>query len=260
MKITGIALLAYDTSYFEESVKGYLDLVDEVLIGLDENRQTWTGKFYDLDSSIVEKLLAISPKVKIVEDQFFIPGLAPMENETRERNVLSSLASDVDWLLSIDSDEILINPNDLSDYLANASSGFVLGSWITVFKELDDAYLVIGKDKAIHLWPTAIATNRSEAYINARWTDQRPILSPALLLHFSWARTEDELRQKLQNWGHSNDFNVSNFLDMWLKADEKSYRDFRNFHPMTPEAWPELIRIPKNDLRNECRRLVANIS
>jgi hypothetical protein len=259
MRLKGITLLAYDTAVMVESIRSYIDHLDELLVGLDENRQTWAGSTYELEPGIVEKLQAISPKVRIVEDMFYMPGLGTMDNDTRERNFLSSHIENFDYILSVDSDEILLNADATVDWLKQVKQQDVciLGSWVNVYKELEDGYLVIGNDSGIELSDVPIITDRTDRFVNARWTRQNYIMSPAVLLHFSWARTETELRRKLANWSHSEDFCINDHLNMWLKADAKNYGSYRNFHPVTPTEWPALKLIPKDQLRETAGRLAA---
>ncbi|MGD9681656.1 MAG: hypothetical protein AB7W16_10765 [Candidatus Obscuribacterales bacterium] len=260
MRTAGISLLAYDIAYFEESVRSYVDIVDEVVIGLDENRETWSGGTFELDSEITGKLLGVSDKVRIIQDQFYMPGLSPMENDTRERNFLSSHIEGADWLLSVDSDELLMNAQDLDEFLhaQKDKSSCVLGNWVSVYKELDDSYLVVGKDGEIFLHPTPIVTAVPEIFINARWTTQSNIMSPAILLHFTWARSEAELRRKLANWSHSSDFSIEHHFDLWVNADGNNYKTYKDFHPLTADAWPGLVKIAKDDLRTVSRKLARS--
>ena len=250
MKLKAITLLAYDTAFMLESIKTYIDIVDELYIGLDENRQTWAGSTYELEPGIEAKLKALSPKVRILEEQFYIPGLNTMENDTRERNLISSHVDEVDYILSVDSDEFLLNPNELASWLRQQTEEDVciLGSWITVYKELDDAYLVIANKSGPDLGDVPIITDRTDCFVNARWTKQKYVMSPAVLLHFSWARSEAELRKKLVNWSHSDDFSTQQHLDLWLNANERTYKNYKNFHPVTPESWPALVLIEKTQL------------
>lgn len=257
MKIKAITLLAYDTAFMIESIKTYIDIVDELYIGLDENRQTWAGNTYELDTKVEAQLRVMSPKIRIIEDQFYIPGLGTMENDTRERNFLSSHIEDFDYILSVDSDEFLLNPMDLVDWLGKQKEEEVciLGSWVTVYKELDDAYLVVGNADGVDLGDTPIITDRTDRFVNARWTKQKYIMSPAVLLHFSWARSEAELRKKLVNWSHNDDFTTQHHLDLWLNANERTYKSYKNFHPVTPEAWPQLVLIEKSKLRETAQKM-----
>jgi hypothetical protein len=264
MRIKAITLLAYDTVFMVESIKRYIDYIDELVVGLDENRRTWSGGTYELDPNIVGNLKAISPKVRIIEDIFYMPGLGPMDNDTRERNFLSSHLEDFDYIISVDSDELLLNAPDTFDWLGRQKEKDVciLGSWINVYKELDDAYLVIGNPKGIELGDVPIITDRTDRFVNARWTKQKYIMSPAVLLHFSWARTETELRRKLANWSHADDFTANQHLELWLNANEKTYnsKQYKNFHPVTPTEWPQLTLIRKSEIDERVREAVQSKS
>jgi hypothetical protein len=257
MKVKAITLLAYDTAFMIESIKTYVDIVDEIYVGLDENRQTWAGGTYELEPGIVDRLKALSPKIRILEDQFYIPGLSTMENDTRERNFLSSHIEDFDYILSVDSDEFLLNPEDLRDFLAaeKREEVCILGSWVTVYKELESGYLVIANSEGPDLGDVPILTDRTDRFVNARWTKQNYVMSPAVLLHFSWARSEEELRKKLDNWSHKEDLGTERHLELWLNANERNYKNYKNFHPVTPEAWPQLMFIQKSKLREEANNL-----
>lgn len=251
MKFTGIALLAYDADLIEESISSYVGIVDELLVGLDESRETWSGQKFELAPGIMPRLCAISNKVRIVEDMYFVPGLSPLDNDTRERNMLAAHSPDTNWFVSLDSDEILINADSFRGFLTQCRpDACVMGRAITVYKECSDSYLVIGKNGQIDLSPIPLATDVCESFIAARYTKQERVMSPALVLHFTWARSEAELRRKFANWGHRDDFNTDEHLKLWMEADDTTASRYKNFHPLSPEAWPELIVVPKNALKS----------
>jgi hypothetical protein len=60
------------------------------------------------------------------------------------------------------------------------------------------------------------------------------------VLHFSWARSEDEIRRKLRSWSHSHDFDTDAYLtNVWL-GSETRWRSYRDLHPIWPKVWPAL--------------------
>jgi hypothetical protein len=65
-------------------------------------------------------------------------------------------------------------------------------------------------------------------------------MSPLRLLHLSWCRTEEELLQKLTNWGHSKDYDTGKFLEMWRNTNLENYQQLKNFHPLHGPLWPFL--------------------
>ncbi|NJL12532.1 MAG: hypothetical protein HC913_05720 [Microscillaceae bacterium] len=84
------------------------------------------------------------------------------------------------------------------------------------------------------------ATNRPD-YHNARRNGHFNHLSPFFVLHETWARGEEELRRKINSWGHDNDFiDKESFFRLWQVLDDYNYRFIKNFHPLQGEVWPAL--------------------
>jgi hypothetical protein len=68
------------------------------------------------------------------------------------------------------------------------------------------------------------------------------------LIHQSWARSEAEIREKIYNWGHSNDFQKEEYLNFWNALNEKNFREARNFHWLKSETWPSLKMIQSGSI------------
>lgn len=252
--------MSYDWDFIEPSVKSWIDHVDELIMGLDENRLSWSGKPFSIPADAPEKVRALSPKIRLIEDYFYIAGLAPMECDTRERNLLSTYAQPGDWIVSVDADEIVINPECIKPFLQSQPDKdvCVYGYWITVYKELQDSYLVVGQNDRPLLSDMVFATGVPEQFKIARLTSQKRVNCPAVFLHFSWARTEEELYRKLTNWSHSDDFDTDVHMAHWRTANETNYKSFKDFHPLEPAAWPQLIEIKKSDLHAVAESCVAD--
>ena len=41
-----ISLVSYDAAYLPESISKYYNYVDEIVLGLDKNRTTWSGNSF----------------------------------------------------------------------------------------------------------------------------------------------------------------------------------------------------------------------
>ena len=51
-KKSAISLISYDADYLPNSIKTYYDYVDEIVLGLDKNRVSWSkNKFVEITSS-----------------------------------------------------------------------------------------------------------------------------------------------------------------------------------------------------------------
>lgn len=241
--------LAYDWRMALESLRRCYGIADEVVVGLDAQRISWAGRLYAFQERAFRaalKRLDPAGKIRVVEGVFH--GLPhPGDNETAERNALSLACREGNWVVQIDADELMLNPAAFRAWLlAQPMERQVLAQWFTVYKTLGRTALVIdGGDR----W-TSVATCRRGAYVEHRATGAWKLRSPLKLLHFSWGRSEVELRQKLSNWGHAKDFDTAAFLRRWKSVTLKNYAAVKDFHPLGPELWPRLRAVPLDRLES----------
>ncbi len=64
--------------------------------------------------------------------------------------------------------------------------------------------------------------------------------------HFSYARSEEKMRQKIATFSVARDVMSGWFERVWLAWP--SQRDMREIHPMTPEEFPQADRVEPTDL------------
>jgi hypothetical protein len=153
-------------------------------------------------------------------------------------------------VLQIDADEILLGADEFAAWLRGYRwKRQVLARWISVFKVIGSTAIVIDTDS--HWIPVA---TRQPSYIEARNTREWAVKSPLDLLHFSWGRSDAQLRAKLRHWGHSQDFDTRALLETWRRVDLKNYRQFRDFHPLDGKLWPSLKAVPLKGLGAALRR------
>ncbi len=111
----GAYVLLADPAYLLESVESYYHVVDTIVMSFDQDSISWTGEDLDIEPcvSIVERLDR-DHKVRFVPGRFHGDGRTPIELETLQRNAaISSLGDSVDWILQIDSDEVVASPSRL---------------------------------------------------------------------------------------------------------------------------------------------------
>ncbi len=65
-----------------------------------------------------------------------------------------------------------------------------------------------------------------------------------------------ELRQKLENWSHSKDFDVGAFYRFWESLTLEDYQSARNFHPLIPATWAGLAVV---DLKEDAKRITEGV-
>ena len=260
-KISAITLLSHDGEYLPESIKSYYEFVDEIVIGLDSERKTWTGNQFMFDEDKVFsalKELDADNKIEIVEDSFCIPEFVenPIENDNHERNILRNNCTH-DIIISIDADEVLVNAKEFfykhvpltKPYLKDYDAGMF---WVTPFKKIDDTTLLIADESGNPLLEyQAVLSHKSNPFCYARYTcvsasGSNRLTSPLRAYHYSLCRkNEAELERKIKNQGHANNDDGS-FLELWKSVTLDNYQEVRNFKPehVPGPLWSRLIVAP----------------
>ena len=241
--ISVVMPVAYDWRYALESLPHCYGIADEVLLGLDAGRVSWSGKRYPFnDKAFHAGLRRLDPqgKVRVVEADFHAQA-SPRDNDTFERNALSRLCRPGNWVLQIDSDEWMTNPLEFRDWLRQRRwERAVQASWETVYKVVGRTALIIDGPPVL----IQVASSRRGQLVHMRDCASWPLLSPLKLLHFAWGRSRSELKRKLENWSHSQDFDTAAALRRWDGVTLANHRRQRDLHPIHPGLWPALKAVP----------------
>lgn len=159
------------------------------------------------------------------------------ESETDQRNAGQDYLSEYDWIIVLDPDEFLTDEDwaTLKDELELATErAFVV-----------EHQRVFWKDKEVYPhtdYQQIIAVRPSVRFIEHRVVDTQYATLPVELLHFSWARTDDEIWRKISHYSHTNEFDKEKWYEeVWLGGKTE------NLHPLTPETLKALIpaKLPK---------------
>lgn len=239
-----ITLLAYDYRYSYAAIRSYYDLADEIILGLDVDRLTFMKQPFAIDMNEMRAFITDvdrQKKIRIFEANFHAADTA-MANDLIERSLLSQQVAPGNWVVQIDADEILLNGSEFKSWLLqnDPAEHNVYARWISVFKVFGDQVLLI--DPPGEAAP--VATMLRGQYTCGRVTDQQPVMSPLRMLHFSWGRTPQQLLQKLQNWGHTQDFDTRPFFDFWNSVTLQNFTAASNFHPLHGPTWQSLKQVP----------------
>ncbi|MCQ9634947.1 hypothetical protein MP477_08290 [Chryseobacterium sp. WG23] len=248
-------LLSYDYTYIFNSLKQVYDFADKIFICYDKDGKTWAGNYFSIPDHVFQdiKKLDIQNKVIFYSDTFYIEGMATIDLDTRQRNKLAKKMGKGGWHLQIDSDEYPVDFGKLTSFLKKHQyllrkpektpvNFFV--NFVTLFKQTEDGFLVISP----YTEPCFLITN-VPVYVNARYPKNPYFLRLDFNnIHQSWARSPEEISQKINNWGHNNDFDTNEFLNEWKKLNSKNYMKMKNFHPLTPTDWKELIFIESKNI------------
>ena len=255
IKKSAISLISYDAHYLPKSIEKYYNYVDEIVLGLDKNRVTWSKNSFSFDEQkLWSELSQIDGdgKISIVEEDFVQSEVA-IENDNYERNFLKDQCSH-DWIFSFDADEMLVNPKQffydfcplVEDYRETHD---ICMTWATPYKEIEDTTLVIAEEDGSPFFGEnqGVVTSKNNTFTYARWTNQSAagtnrILSPLVALHFSLCRKSEDLHEKIHNIGHSNIVEEDPFYKIWSQVDMENYKQLKNFKTsgLGDAQWPSL--------------------
>lgn len=255
VKKSAISLISYDAHYLPKSIERYYNYVDEIVLGLDKNRTTWSNNPFSFnEEELWSQLSQIDGdgKISIVEEDFVQSDVA-IENDNYERNFLKDQCTN-DWIFSFDADEMLVNPKHffyefcplVEDYRETHD---ICMTWATPYKEIGDTTLVISEEDGSPFFGEnqGVVTSKNNTFTYARWTNQSAaganrILSPLVALHFSLCRKSEDLHKKIHNIGHSDIVEEDPFYKIWSQVDMDNFTQLKNFKTsgLGGAQWPAL--------------------
>jgi hypothetical protein len=258
-------LLSYDYNMFLTSVKQLYNYVDMIVVGIDVERNTWSGNQFEIPDSFFDEIKAFDRRniIKFYFDNFYIPSLTPMECESRERNmVLKKLG--YGWKIQLDVDEYIYDFKEVAKFLnkywylnlfPKITPICIQGRIITLYKEVSNGYLFIDNKE---FFP--FITNQSYNVHTRSNKEIRNHFSNINVIHQSWARSEDQIQDKITNWGHRDDFDTQNYFEFWKSLSASNYSTVKNIHPITPEEWNELSFLPSDSINDFIAKYSLNHS
>jgi hypothetical protein len=268
-------VLAADPTWLRTSVLAYYDYVDRIVVSYDSDGRGWTGAPID-----VERCLTALREIDRGEKLVFAPGIFRksgvdvMAADTHQRTVALKLAGEgADWVLQIDSDEVLPSLDALDRALKEATRrGLSAVEWPmkVLYRGLRGGFYleVVGSSGQPHFdYPGPIAVRPNVRLVDARRTDSDfmratviddttslqisvrseanehrvPILVPdEAIWHNSWARDPHVVWRKIRSWGHNAGVrSYIYYIVRWLPA-RYTWRIMRDFHPFARGLWPRL--------------------
>lgn len=254
-----ISLISYDAHYLPASIKSYYDYVDEIVLGLDKDRISWSNHKFSFDEDKLFSELAkidTEGKISVVEENFHRSSI-PIENDTHERNYLKEQCSH-DWVFSFDADEILINARsfflDFCPLVEDYKDVELMFTWFLMYKEVEGGSLIIADENRQHIFKKDIqgftANKNLHTFTYCRWTNStKKILSPLAIAHYSFCRPQKELDVKVNNFGHSIESKKDPFYDIQKQVNKDNYQSLRNFKTSNMgEQWPTLKFVKTEEL------------
>lgn len=273
MRLKAYILLA-DPAWIEKSILSYYNAVEEIIVSYDRESRGWTGAPLAIDECL-RRLKAIDGdrKMRFCPGDYYSPDRDPMANDTYQRQCAVDLAgADADWILQLDTDEVLPDPArlmDMLEYAAEKNIRAVEWPMRVFFQRLPDGrFLEICESQAEgHFeYPGPVAVRPGTRLASARRTAGRYVRAVVLgdrslqtnrpaetnehrvnfcrpeeaIVHFSWVRTPAEVRSKIASWGHSDGWKTWFFYQLYWKSAPRFWRWYRDFHPFARGLWPAL--------------------
>jgi hypothetical protein len=250
MKIAAYICLG-DPAWIEASVLSYYPHVTKIIATFDRSGRSWSGPEIDVDVCIRRlQAIDIDNKVEYVGGDFCIEQNFdnPIVSDTYQRNVGLTVASQYgDWVLQLDTDEIIPNWDVFISYIDFANAH----SFDAVYFPSIYVYQLISRNLALEScrrWGTRQAgfpgplsvKSGSNLYLSRRSlgstlhvpcengfdtviekaavvTNNR-VASNNCVIHITKGRTPAYMEKKFRTWGHSRDRDFSWELRYWTSV------------------------------------------
>lgn len=277
IKKSAISLISYDANRFlAKSIERYYEYVDEIILGIDKDRITWSGNSFEINESALWSELSSldgDSKITIVEEDFHQSEVA-IENDNFERNFLKNECSN-DWVFSFDADEWLVNAKDFFYNYCPIVERYrhfkdICMTWATPYKVVNDGEesitLVIANEDGSPFFGEnqGVVTSKDSTFTYARWTDKSAagdnrLMSPLVALHWSLCRPPEELHEKIHNIGHSDIVEEDPFYQIWSQVDMNNYQELKNFKTsgLGGAQWPRLEPVPYQNTEDYIKQYVG---
>ncbi len=249
MKIIAYILIA-DPAWIEDSINSYYSWVSEIIVSFDETGIGWTGKPIPT-AECIARIKCIDPenKLRFLPGFFSKPTQHPMLSETQQRQhaIDEACRRGADWILQLDTDEVMGDPATFFKCLEQASDqGFAAMDYPSrlLYRQLGgNRYLEV----CTRFWrvsagyPGPLAIRAGTVLRFARQCDvatfrvdfrkkntdlfrpresivHRVVPADKGVFHFAWIRDEEAMRRKSKWSGHAGDLDWGVLINRWLWA------------------------------------------
>ncbi len=238
-------LVSYDYLLLKNAIPLVYQQADTIFLAIDKHRKTWNGATIEIPESFFDwiRTFDTDSKIKLYEDDFYVPELTTMQCEVRERKMMAEQMGIGNWIIQLDADEYFINFERFVKFLRSKDHYLnqpekkkiqIQPFHVSLYKKTENGYLYVNEATK-----TVVATNFPD-YKVGRKTGGKVVYFNALILHESLARDREDLITKLTNWGHNTEVDLEGFMKKWDSVNESNYKDMENFFFLEPEKWKYL--------------------
>jgi hypothetical protein len=271
----GAYVLPGDTVWLEKTLTRTYPLLDALVVPVPADGVGWNGHPIPVEAALAIIRRVDTRGILSIVDGRWVEPTEPMRGETAQRQAaIDALAGTVDWVLQLDGDELLPEPDALFRAIdAAEEQGLRAVEWpmrVLFRRTRRWVFEVVGRRREPRYdYPGAIVVRPGIELLDARRVagdylravvdgdrSSLQIARPAeagehrweglrheeAVIHNSWARSPHEIRQKVRSWGHANDVGGGRYY--WLRwyPSPVTWRYARNLHPFARGLWPRLSR------------------
>lgn len=250
--------VSYDWELLKKSIPKIYEHADVICLAIDKDRKSWAGNVYDFDNDAFYSFVSsIDPQRKIIlyEDCFSLPELNARQNCNRHRMLIAEKLGKGGWHIQIDSDEYFVDFGSFVKELKTINPNptgkekplNVCAYWVPLIKKTKLGYIYVSFPDSIP--ETVPVATTFPDYQRARHNDHFNRISQHYIIHETWARSENELWFKINNWGHAAEELQEKqkrlaYYNLWKALDEYNFQYIANFHPALAVTWPTLSYSP----------------
>lgn len=261
MKIAAVYAVFNEEEYIAYSIRSVRDAVDQVVVLINERPWSRSGAVvngYPVDrtESLVKELAAHDSRLVVMK------GSWPTEVAHRQAGMAYCVQNGFDYYFLVDGDEVY-RPDHLQAMLEELRAHPNVGTFFikcTIFwrsfryripheamKWTPWRVFKVQRRRRLLGLPLLAATR----VIGDNKTDSqgpRYLVPPerCIFYHFSYARSEAKMRQKITTFSVANQVHADWFERVWLGWPQQ--RGMRNIHPMVPEEFPMAQEVDRADL------------
>lgn len=254
--------ISYDWYLLRFSLPTVYAQADKICLAIDKQRRAWSGEKFEIDEEAFRTFVKESDplgKIVLLEEDLVDPRLNARQNCNLHRHKIAEALGKGGWHVQVDTDEYFvdfksfvatlqrINPNPSGDERPmNVCCPFYV-----IYKQLGNGFLMVDyARKKPEMIP--MATTKPQ-YERARQNSFYNYYANAPVLHQSWARDEQELWFKINNWGHSAEELEKkqqriSYFNLWKALDAYNFGHVVNIHPVKPDVWPKLHYLKSLDV------------
>ncbi len=261
-RVSAYVMLA-DPSYLAQSLSAYYGKVDRIVVSYDRSGTSWTGTRLPIAQCLdIVKTIDTEGKCVEVPGDFARLDHDPLANDTYQRqSALDAASEGSDWVLQLDTDEVMLSPDAFFASLDRAESTGAGGldfpaRWLYT-RAAPGRYL----EQSSRFWrfaasypgPLAVRAGTRlrlarqadvtlhRVDLRSRNTDKwhprdapvHEVISPEdAVMHFSWVRDPEVIRQKFGWSGHTEEMTPPAVYRAWA---------WRTRHPFLT-AWTSPTR------------------